>query len=451
MRSLRARLTLTYVVLALALLGAMGWVFSRAFVNYAQIVQEQQLRASMVEVASRVERAVKTPTELETELQAAYPDLDISFERVIVTKRTNFFGRQPLGSISLFSGLTESGERVTGYSIPYQPGGLPVGSFFVTPRAEPGLLLRVFYQEVVLLVGLGVTLAALAGWWLSRWLARPIARLTQATGAVAEGDFLQTVKPTGTPELDGLVQQFNRMVQRLDESFRSLSAERDVARRFASDAAHELKTPLTALKAYHETAADRPERVAQVLPGMGRSITRIEGIITGLLQLARLGEGTGIELTRGDAAEVLAELEPTYRAMARDAGLNLTATGLDQPLPVRFDPHLLEIAVTNLVSNACKFTPAGGEVRLDAQAAGGEVAIAVTDTGRGIAPDDLGHIFERFHRGTDTQTIPGSGLGLSIVQEAVGRMGGRVTVESEPGKGSRFTVRLPLASSERMG
>jgi two-component system, OmpR family, sensor kinase len=451
MRSLRARLTLTYVVLALALLGAMGWVFSRAFVNYAQIVQEQQLRASMVEVAGRVERAVKTPTELESELQAAYPDLDISFERVIVTKRTNFFGRQSVGSISLFSGLTESGERVTGYSIPYSPGGLPVGSFFVTPRREPGSLLQVFYQELVLLVGLGVGLAALAGWLLSRWLARPIARLTQATGAVAEGDFLQTVKPTGTPELDGLVQQFNRMVERLDESFRSLSAERDIARRFASDAAHELKTPLTALKAYHETATDRPERVAQVLPGMGRSITRIEGIIAGLLQLARLGEGTGIELTQGDAAEVLAELEPTYRAMARDGGLNLTATGLDQPLPVRFDPHLLEIAVTNLVSNACKFTPAGGEVRLDAQATGGEVAIAVTDTGRGIAPDDLGHIFERFHRGTDTQTIPGSGLGLSIVQEAVGRMGGRVTVESELGKGSRFTVRLPLASSERMG
>lgn len=449
MRSLRARLTVTYVALALALLGAMGWVFSRAFINYAHIVQEQQLRASMAEVAGRVENAVVAPAQLEAELRAAYPDLDISFERVIVTKRTNFFGRQPLGSISLFSGLTESGERVTGYSIPYNPGGLPVGSFFVTPRK--GLLLRVFYQEVVLLVGLGVGLAALAGWWLSRWLSRPIARLTQATGAVAEGDFLQTVRPTGTPELDGLVQQFNRMVQRLDESFHSLSAERDVARRFASDAAHELKTPLTALKAYHETATDRPERVGQVLPGMGRSITRIEGIIAGLLQLARLGEGTGIELTEGDAAEVLAELEPTYRAMARDAGLNLTATGLERPLPVRFDPHLLEIAVTNLVSNACKFTPAGGLVRLDAQASDDEVVIAVTDTGRGIGPDDLAHIFERFHRGTDTQTIPGSGLGLSIVQEAVGRMGGRVTVDSESGKGSRFTISLPLAASERMG
>lgn len=451
MRSLRARLTVTYVALALALLGAIGWVFSRAFINYARIVQEQQLRASMVAVAGRVESAVVAPDQLEAELQSAYPDLEISFERVIVTKRTNFLGRQSVGSISLFSGLTESGERVTGYSIPYTPGGLPVGSFFVTPRRETGLLLRVFYQEVMLLIGLGVGLSALAGWWLSRWLSRPIARLTVATGAVAEGDFLQTVKPTGTPELDGLVQQFNRMVQRLDESFRSLSAERDVARRFASDAAHELKTPLTALKAYHETATDRPERMGQVLKGMGRSIERIEGIIAGLLQLARLGEGTGVELTRGDAAEVLQDLEPTFRAMSRDAGHTLETAGLETPLPVRFDPRLLEIAVTNLVTNACKFTPAGGEIRLEARASENEALIAVTDTGRGIAAEDLPLIFERFHRGTDTQTIPGSGLGLSIVQEAVGRMGGRVTVESEVGKGSRFTIVLPLASSERMG
>jgi two-component system sensor histidine kinase MprB len=442
----------TYVVLALVLLGAMGWVFSRAFINYARLVRNEQLQAAMASVAAKVENAVEVPAQLETELRAAYPDLEISFTRVIVTGRAKPFGRQTLDAISLLSVLTETGERITGYSIPYSPGGLPVGSFLVTPRKEAGLLLRVFYQEVVLMVGLGVGLAALAGWWLSRWLARPIARLTAATGAVAEGDFLQTVKPTGTPELDGLVQQFNRMVQRLDESFRSLSAERDVARRFASDAAHELKTPLTALKAYQETVTDRPERAGQVLPRMGRSIERIEGIITGLLQLARLGEGTGIELTEDDAAEVLAELEPTYRAMAGEAGLTLTTTGLDRPLPVRFDAHLLEIAVTNLVTNACKFTPPGGQIRIDAGDAGDQIVINVTDTGRGIAADDLTHIFERFHRGTDTQTIPGSGLGLSIVAEAVGRMGGRVTVESEVGKGSRFTVWLPRAASpERMG
>lgn len=451
MRSLRARLTVTYIVLALVLLGAMGWVFSRAFINYALIVRDQQVRAAMAEIAVQVENSVQAPGQLEAALQGAYPELEIVFERVIVTTRSKFLGRSALESISLLSVLTESGERVKEARIPYLPGGLPVGSFRVTPRTEAGSLLRVFYQEVVLLVGLGVTLAALAGWWLSRWLSRPIARLSAATGAVAEGDFLQTVKPTGTPELDGLVQQFNRMVQRLDESFRTLSAERDVARRFASDAAHELKTPLTALKAYHENMADRPERAGQVLPRMGRSIERIEGIITGLLQLARLGEGTGVELTRGDAAEVLQELEPNFRAMARDAGHALVTTGLDANLPVRFDSHLLEIAVTNLVTNACKFTPAGGEIRIEAEACGDEACIAVADTGRGIAPEDLPLIFERFHRGTDTQTIPGSGLGLSIVQEAVGRMGGRVTVESEVGKGSRFTIHLPLVPSERMG
>ncbi|HYF91323.1 MAG TPA: HAMP domain-containing sensor histidine kinase [Symbiobacteriaceae bacterium] len=441
MRSLQARLIASYVVLALLVLAGMGLVFSTAFVNYAESMREQRISELMDRAAAVVKNSRGGPDALVAELNRQFPDLEFTFVPglVVVAKQ----GSQVRLPSKFFDLLMPAREPFSGYTIVYTPFGLPVGTFFAEPR--PGsLLFKTFYREIFLLLAMGAGLATLLGWWFSRWLARPISRLTQATAAVAEGDFLQTVSPTGTTELDSLVQQFNRMVQRLSESFRTLSAERDVARRFASDAAHELKTPLTALKAYHETATDRPERLQQVLPGMGRSIDRIEGIITGLLQLARLSEGTGLELSECDAAEALRELLPGYRMLARDAGHTLETAGLDQPLPVRLDRRLLEIALTNLVSNACKFTAPGGVIRIEAGRSGPEAVIAVSDTGPGIAPDEVERIFERFHRGSDTQTIPGSGLGLSIVKEAAGRMGGRVTLHSEVGKGSRFAVHLPL-------
>jgi len=442
MRSLQARLIATYVALALVLLVATGLIFSTAFIDYAESVREQREWETVQRATVVINESVKPPEMLQADLNRQFPDLEFSFGAVIVTGPAGL--AKPVAVPRLLSLFISGQERLNAYSIVYSPGGRAIGTFFAQPKEGGRLIFQALYREVAVIVAMGVGLAALLGWWFSRWLARPVAHLTQATAAVAEGDFLQTVRPTGTPELDGLVQQFNRMVGRLDQSFRTLSAERDVARRFASDAAHELKTPLTALKAYHETATDRPERAPQVMAGMGRSIDRIEGIITGLLQLARLSEGTGLELARRDVAEAVSELEPGFRMLVRESGHVLETAGLEQPLPVRLDPRLLEIALTNLVTNACKFTPPGGQIRIALSRQGAEAVIAVSDTGRGIAPEEMGHIFERFHRGTETQAIPGSGLGLSIVQEAVGRMGGRVTVASEVGRGSTFAVHLPV-------
>ncbi|HWI60864.1 MAG TPA: HAMP domain-containing sensor histidine kinase [Symbiobacteriaceae bacterium] len=443
MRRLQTRLIATYVALALVLLVATGLLFSTLFTNYAEWVQEQRVNDAIRQAKAVIAVAQASPDLLVSELTRQFPELVFTFQPATIVTRTPDPTQSP--DVLRFWGLILPRPKESStYAVVYQIGPVPVGSIFIQPKEGSGLLFRTFYREIALLVAMGIGLAALLGWWFSRWLARPITNLTAATAAVAEGDFLQTVAPTGTPELDALVQQFNRMVQRLDESFRSLSAERDVARRFASDAAHELKTPLTALKTYYETAADRPERIPQALKGMGRSIERIDGIITGLLQLSRLGAGTGLELTTADAAEALRDLEPTYRMMARDAGHTWESAGLNQPLPVRLDPRLFEIALTNLVANACKFTPAGGQVRLDAWRSGREAVIAVSDNGPGITPEEQAHIFERFFRGTSTQTIPGSGLGLSIVAEAVARMGGRVTVDSKVGAGSRFAIYLPL-------
>ncbi|HYG59790.1 MAG TPA: HAMP domain-containing sensor histidine kinase [Symbiobacteriaceae bacterium] len=442
-KSLRVRLIGTYVVLALVLLGTTGLVFSNAFADYAGRVYQQRIREMMGQAIRVAQESQDPPEQLVERLNRLFPELEVAYVPAVIGVRVVPPGALDTPVPSLFT-FRKGGLSAVDPAVPLLIPGKSAGQLVFRPKAAAPNVFGTLYREVALLLALGLGVAALLGWWLSRWLARPIAGLTEATAAVAEGDFMTTVPPTGTPELDGLVQQFNRMAVRLSESFRSLAAERDTARRFASDAAHELKTPLTALKAYHETAVDRPERVAHALPGMGRQIARLERVIAGLLQLARLSEGTGFALEDSDLGDLLQEMKPSLGAMAADYQQHLRVTEPSAPVPVRVDARLLEMALVNLVENACKFTPPGGEVRVDLARTEHEAVLTVADTGPGIAPEELPHIFSRFYRGVQTQAIPGSGLGLSIVHEAATRMGGRVTVETELGQGSTFRLHLPI-------
>nr|WP_157872803.1 HAMP domain-containing sensor histidine kinase [Desulfoscipio gibsoniae] len=238
------------------------------------------------------------------------------------------------------------------------------------------------------------------------------------------------------------------MVLYLRESFRSLAAERDTAQRFAADAAHELKTPVTTLRAYHELITENPERLKQVLPAQGRQIERMENIISGLLQLANLSEGSGLMLQPADLREAIHRLAPVYQALAEDSGHHLTTTCPDSPVPVLLDQRLLELALNNLMDNAGKYTPPGGQLTLTLQVDTRSAVITVKDTGKGIAPEEMPFIFERFQRGVDTQSIPGTGLGLAIAREAVQRLGGTITADSEAGRGTQFVIHLPLLQTQ---
>ena len=141
---------------------------------------------------------------------------------------------------------------------------------------------------------------------------------------------------------------------------------------------------------------------------------------------------------------VVRGMVPGFQAAADEYGHTLALAGLERSLSVRLDPRLVELALTNLVDNACKYTPPGGQIAVALDEQQGQATITVADNGPGIAASDLPHLFHRFHRGVDTQAISGQGLGLSIVQAAVDRLGGRVDVESTPGEGSLFIVRLPV-------
>lgn len=140
----------------------------------------------------------------------------------------------------------------------------------------------------------------------------------------------------------------------------------------------------------------------------------------------------------------LHRLEPIYEALAAESGHRLTTICPEASVQVMLNQRLLELALDNLMDNACKYTPPGGMVSLTLQVDEHEALITVQDSGKGIPAEESPYIFDRFRRGIDTQSIPGTGLGLAIVQESLKRMGGTVSLESQIGLGTRFLIRLPL-------
>jgi signal transduction histidine kinase len=226
-----------------------------------------------------------------------------------------------------------------------------------------------------------------------------------------------------------------------------LAAERDALRRFIADASHELRTPITALKSFNSlllgpASADTGAR-EEFLKESEVQIERLEQITADLLDLSRLDAGlVTLELGEHDVSELLDSVASDFRARAQIAGIALLVLAPDPPILLVCDRSRLALALTNLLDNALKFTPAGGEIEIGARREPASVALWVRDTGTGIDAGDLPHVFERFYRGRGAQGA-GSGLGLAIVHSIVHAHGGQVSVESTPGEGSRFVIRLP--------
>ena len=299
-------------------------------------------------------------------------------------------------------------------------------------------------------LGLSVVVSAA----LARRFTTPLRQLTDASRAIAEGDLGQRVPTsplkTGSSEIGELAVQFNTMADRLQESVEIIRRDSDRSRDFLADVSHELRTPLAALRTFNqllmEGAGDDPDARAEFLESSAGQIERLDWLAQNLLELSKLDSGLVLlDLRPDDLRAAVESAAHQLDAVAARRGVILQVDLPSTPVRIRHDPPRIGQVVANLVGNAVKFTPRGGTVRVTVAATPDGARIDVTDSGVGIDAAELPHIFERFYRGSRANEArgSGSGLGLAIVRSIVDIHGGSVEVESGPGVGSRFTVRLP--------
>lgn len=291
--------------------------------------------------------------------------------------------------------------------------------------------------------GVGLVAALVGGWAIAGSALHPVAAMADTARAIAlSRGFSRRLPSLGrSDELGQLAATFNEMLSSLDEAYRA-------QQRFVADASHELRAPLTAIQGNLELLERAPrlseEERAETLAHLRRETKRMNRLVADLLVLARADAGQSLKVEPVELDRLLLDVFREARVLAR--GRRVSLRELDQ-LQVEGDPDRLKQLLVILLDNALKYTPEGGDVRLALRAEAGVAAITVSDTGIGIDPDDLPHIFERFYRadkarGRDTG---GSGLGLSIAKWIAERHGGQILVDSAPGQGSVFTVRLPIS------
>lgn len=286
----------------------------------------------------------------------------------------------------------------------------------------------------------GVALAGLSGWLVATNGLRPLRRLTGAVERVARTQELNPIAVMGHDELARLTTSFNSMLIALD-------ASQDRQRQLVADAGHELRTPLTSLRTNIELltqAANNPQRHlpdaqrAEIMHDVGAQLQELSTLVGDLVELAR-DEPLRRDPEPGDFAEIVTHAVDRVRLRAPGVEFDTDIW----PWMVFGEPQLLERAVTNLLDNAAKWSPPGGTVQIRLR----DGTLTVSDEGPGIAEDDLPHIFDRFYRSSEARTLPGSGLGLSIVRRAAERHGGSVEARSAGSGGSLFTLRIPGAEA----
>ncbi|HLH21806.1 MAG TPA: HAMP domain-containing sensor histidine kinase [Chloroflexota bacterium] len=298
--------------------------------------------------------------------------------------------------------------------------------------------------------------ASVLAYVLARRLVRRLERLGQAAEALAAGDLSCRVAEGPADEVGQLARRFNDMAADLERSLRELQAERDrvaglldAQRQLVAGVSHELRTPVATLRGYVESALRREPDGATALHAdlatMEQEIVRLQRLIDDLFTLSRAAVGRlALRVEPVDAGAVVRRLVETAAPLAwgQRRVQVLAEVPPDLP-PAQADPQRLEQILSNLLGNAVRHTPPGGLVAAAVTAEPDAVRLEVRDTGEGIAPEDLPHIFERFYRGRNGDGRPGAGLGLALTKELAEAMGGSVEAASAPGAGSCFTVRLP--------
>ena len=305
-------------------------------------------------------------------------------------------------------------------------------------------LARSFRHIIYTIVPPLVLFAWFSGYALARKVLRPVTDMASTARFITSARLDQRLERTKSgDEFDVLAATLNNMIERLEKSF-------DLLRQFTGDAAHELRTPLTIMKGEAEIALRArdatPETYRATIESTIRECDRLVGIVESLLLIAQAEAGdipVHLEPYRLDA--LLRELAETFMVLAEDGGLTVVADGFPE-ITVDADGMRLHELFANLLDNAVKYTPQGGQITISCDVTEREALVRVADTGQGIPEGEHGKIFDRFYRVDQSRSrgTGGSGLGLSISRWIAEAHRGRIEVESSPGVGSTFTVALPL-------
>ena len=292
------------------------------------------------------------------------------------------------------------------------------------------------------LVGAGmlILLFGLAGgWWTSSRAIRPVENISATAVKISAGDLSQRINVAETEsELGRLAAVLNSTFARLESAFTQ-------QKQFASDAAHELRTPVAVILTQTQAALAR-EREAkdykQTVEACQRAAQRMRKLISALLQLARLDAGQEpLKRLPFDLSKTVTECIELVRPLANEREIRMSIE--TSPLEINGDAEKLSLVVTNLLTNAIQYNHDGGEVKVTTRQEGNMAVLTVSDTGRGIVPEDMPRVFERFYRADSSRSSGNAGLGLAISKAIVAAHGGTIDVAGEEHAGAIFTVRLP--------
>lgn len=451
--SLRSRLWLSYALVILVALGIVLVVLFLFLIQNPVLSREAQgrLRTAQSLITAKPRRFIENPQLLE-EISTTYNVRVLLFG----VDRDLIFDTRPEAAALPFPrrGLLEQNSKrirdANGAVWLYTFKRLKQDRTLMVATPRPRVPVLATLKDELLLPmleggAIALLLSLILAFALSRWVADPLQQVVLAARKYPSEE-MRSVAPRGPHEVQDLTRAFNSMVARVQ---RTQKSQRD----FVANVSHELKTPLTSIQGFAQAilddTADTPEarkQAAQIIYG---EAGRMHRMALDLLDLARLEAGTAdLKMSLVDMGVLLRSIVEKFAPQAAKAGVNLQLN-IPESLPALIgDGDRLAQVFTNLVDNALKFTPASGQITLSAANAGAEMEMSVTDTGKGVPPEALPHLFDRFYQVDRSRAggeKHGAGLGLAIVQEILQAHGGRIIVRSEVGRGTTFVIRLPLA------
>jgi heavy metal sensor kinase len=456
LRTVVSRLTFWYTIICVAFCITIVSVVSMKMSSNARKRVDQSLTTELTEFAGIYEQKGVQGLQEEFDLEAQANGENNLFCRLLSSQR------QPVAS-SAMSGWASLEKELSSLQAPASNTPVlvsihaeksPLNARIASAQTPDGKVLQIgrnlyadnhFQEKIhrILFTSslLMILLSTVSGWLIAKRAMSGVQRVTLAVSKIRRDRLNQKV-PFGTEgdEIEQLVEAFNGMIERIGTLVRELKEVTD-------NVAHDLRSPITRMRGAAETTLTGPQEI-EYYREMGQTIIeeseRLTQMINTALEIAQAESGL-LELKREptDLTAILKNAADLFMPVAEEKQITLRANLPDDPLILFGDKSRLQRTIANLLDNAIKYTPLGGQITLAAFTHGQLIRIEISDTGIGIAPDETDHVFERFYRSEKSRSSQGNGLGLSLCKTIIQAHGGCITVKSQPGNGSTFTATLP--------